>query len=291
MFGTAPNKSVNARVVAHMSPQLEEQEYVLGTHDEELVRLGLQHRVWRPRASDAWRRAGFTAGQTLLDVGCGPGYATIDLAEIVGPRGKVIGIERSPRYLDALHASAQKRGLTNIETLQRDLDTDAFPDVTADGAWVRWVFAFLKRPQDLVSRILDSLRPGGTVVIHEYFDYGTWRFAQRSAAFDEFVMTVMKSWRGSGGEPDIGRDLPSWLEDRGARVVSLQPIIDVISPNNFVWQWPKSFVDIGLRRLVELGDMTDQRADEIRNEFVACESAPHARMITPGVLEIIATKT
>ena len=62
-----------------------DRDYVLGTHDEEIARLGLQHRVWRPRALDAWTRAGFTQGQTLLDVGCGPGHASVDLAELVGP--------------------------------------------------------------------------------------------------------------------------------------------------------------------------------------------------------------
>src|SRR6266513_624084 len=53
-----------------------ERDYVLGTHDDEVARLGLQHRVWRPRALDAWRRAQFTRGQTILDIGCGPGYAS-----------------------------------------------------------------------------------------------------------------------------------------------------------------------------------------------------------------------
>ena len=68
----------------------QEKEYVLGTHDEEIARLRLQHRVWRPRATDAWLRAGFTTGQTLIDLGCGPGYASIDLAEIVGSSGRII---------------------------------------------------------------------------------------------------------------------------------------------------------------------------------------------------------
>ena len=72
-----------------------ERDYVLGTNDEEIQRLALQHRVWRPRALDAWRRAGFTAGQTLLDVGCGPGHATVDLAGIVGPSGRVVAVDRS----------------------------------------------------------------------------------------------------------------------------------------------------------------------------------------------------
>lgn len=75
-----------------------EKDYVLGTHDEEIERLGLQHRIWRSKATDAWQRADFTVGQTLLDVGCGPGYATLDLAEIVGPAGRVVGVDRAPFF-------------------------------------------------------------------------------------------------------------------------------------------------------------------------------------------------
>jgi len=93
-----------------------EKDYVLGTHDEEIERLGLQHRVWRPRALDAWRRAGFTVGQTILDVGCGPGYASVDLAEIAGRSGRVVAIDRSRRFLDALESTARSRALKNLET-------------------------------------------------------------------------------------------------------------------------------------------------------------------------------
>ena len=62
-------------------------DYVLGTHDEEIERLGLQHRVWQQRAFEGWRSAGIGPGQTVLDVGCGPGYAALDLAELVGASG------------------------------------------------------------------------------------------------------------------------------------------------------------------------------------------------------------
>ena len=65
-----------------------DRDYVLGTHNEELARLGLQHRVWRPVVLDCWHRAGITVGKRVLDVGAGPGYATVDLAEIVDPQVK-----------------------------------------------------------------------------------------------------------------------------------------------------------------------------------------------------------
>jgi len=266
-------------------------DYVLGTHDAEVARLGLQHRLWRARALDAWRRAGFTAGQTLLDVGCGPGYASLDLAEIAGPRGWVIAFDRSARFLDALRSAAVRNALPNIATRQVDLDGDDLGVSGADGAWARWVFAFLSKPRDLVARVAAALRPGGAFVIYEYFDYRTWSFMQQSSMFEEFVDAVIRSWRASGGEPDIGRALPDWLEEAGFRVVSLRPFIDVLTPADDLWQWPKAFVDVGAQRLVDLGALSAERAAAIGAEFAARESGSAARMVIPAVLEIVAVRT
>jgi SAM-dependent methyltransferase len=253
-------------------------EYVLGTNDEELSRLGLQHRVWRDRALDAWRRAGFGAGQTILDVGCGPGFATADLAGIAA---RVVAVDQSKRFLEAL---VRDRGKSNIETFQLDLNTEPLPVKDADGVWVRWVFAFVRSPRNLLDRIRAALKPGGMIVIHEYFDYSTWRFSERSEIFENFVATVMRSWRASGGEPDIARELLTWL---GGDVVSAKPLIEVITPRDFMWQWPKTFVNVGLDRLVELGEMTSPDAAAVRKEFARLEAVKGIRMFTPAVLEII----
>jgi SAM-dependent methyltransferase len=271
----------------------QDRDYVLGTHDDEIARLGLQHRVWRPRALDAWQRAGFTIGQTLLDVGCGPGHASVDLAEIVGPAGRVVAIDRSRRFLDALEDTRRRRGLDQLTTQELDLDEAELPGVAADGAdgaWVRWVFAFVKRPRELLARVCGALRPGGALVLHEYFDYSTWRMAPRSPELEEFVRAVMESWRANGGEPDIGLELPRWLGELGFEVKALRPLIDIVPATSFLWQWPMSFVEVGLRRLVDIGHLTPARAEAIARAVAACEAAPHTLMITPAVLEIIAVK-
>jgi SAM-dependent methyltransferase len=275
-----------------MPPSPRERDYVLGTHDEEIVRLGIQHRVWRPRSLDAWRRAGFTVGQTIVDVGCGPGYATLDLADIVGVAGKVVAIDRSRRFLDVVESTRDRLGLDNVETYERELDgiSAPLPVTGADGAWCRWVLCFLKQPRALLERIAAALRPGGTLVIHDYFDYATWRLAPPCAELEEFVSVVMKSWRASGGEPDIALQLPRWLEELGFRIQSLTSIIDIVPPSSFVWQWPKSFVESGTSRFVERGELAPERAEAIVDAYLAAERAPHTRLITPGLMEVIAVR-
>jgi SAM-dependent methyltransferase len=267
-----------------------DRDYVLGTHDDEIARLGLQHDVWRPRALAAWQRAGFNIGQTIIDVGSGPGYATLDLAELVGPRGRVIAVDRSRRFLDALDARRQARGIEHVTVIESDLDDAVFDPSVADGAWCRWVLAFVLRPRDLLTRVATALKPGGVFVSHEYFDYASWRAVPRSVVFEEFVAAVITNWRRSGGEPDIGLEVPRWLEDLGFEIESVEPIIDVITPRDYMWQWPTSFMQIGLDRLIDLGAVTAERGQVFRHALDDVSHSSQARMITPGVLEVIARK-
>lgn len=267
-----------------------EKDYVLGTHDAEIARLGLQHRVWRPRATDAWRRGGFTAGSTLIDLGCGPGFATLDLAEIVGSSGRVLGVDRSRRFLDALDMAARQRGISHLVTLEMDLDERDLPDIEADGIWSRWVYAFVRDPRRLLERAARALKPGGTMVMHEYVDYRAWRLAPRRYEFEEFVTEVIASWRANGGEPDIGLELPRWLGEMGFEIRTLTPISEIARPSDYLWQWPRAFVDTGIARLVELGRISESRAQEMTRAFDDTEAAPHAFQVTPTVIEIIAVR-
>ena len=265
-------------------------DYVLGTHDEEIERLGLQHRAWRERALEAWRSAGIGPGHRVLDVGCGPGYASLDFAELVGPSGRVVEIDKSERFLGALDAKCRERGIENISTHLADLDAGEFPDVVADRAWGRWVFSFVKDPRAVLARIASALTADGVIVMHEYFDYATWRAAPRCPELEEFVSAVMASWRDNGGEPDIALSLPRWLEELGFELRGARPIVDVVQVDQPKWAWVASFVKVGRSRLVDLGYLSPSRSEAIWQAFSALQATPGARMITPALLEIVAAR-
>jgi len=267
-----------------------EKDYVLGTHDDELARLGVQNEVWRPYARLAWQRAGFGPGQTIVDMGCGPGWATLDLAALVGPTGRVIGIDRSRRFLDALTAQATARGLAHVQVVEQDLDEPRFPVSNVDGMWSRWVYAFVREPQALLARAVAALAPGGRLVLHEYSDYRAWKLTPRSDAFDGFVKGVMASWRDAGGEPDIGRALPGWLTDLGMEVESLTPLQFAPRPGDDLWRWPTVFIDVGVQRLVDLGRIDAAEAARIQAAYAALAHTPGAFQLTPTVLEVVAAK-
>ena len=269
---------------------MDDQDYVLGTDDTEVVRLGLQHRVWRPRMLDAWRRAGITEGQSIADLGCGPGYASIDLAHIVGSDGHVTAFERSRRFIAHLEHQCEAQGITNIQAVEADLDVINLPVAAFDGLWCRWVLAFVTAPERLVSQAAKALKSGGVAVFHEYLDYGTWRLSPSHPSLEKFVCTVIESWRETGGEPNIGRALPAMLEREGFAVLATNPIIDVVTPENYVWKWPEAFLRINAERLCALGKISPEDVAEIVTAFDTVKSTPGARMTTPCVIEVIARK-
>jgi SAM-dependent methyltransferase len=259
-------------------------DYVLGTEADEIERLGLQHRVWRSRVLEAWARAGIGEGHTVIDVGAGPGWASADLAEIVGAGGRVIALERSESFLAATRA----RGLANVEVRAQDVCADGFGESVADAAWCRWVLSFVEAPERTIGHIARALKPGGVAVFHEYADYGAWQMMPPDADLDAFRGHVMRSWRDAGGEPDVALSLPAWVDAAGLELVEIRPLIEIVGRGDFTWQWPAAFMAVNARRLAELGYCSDEEAE--RYASVLDRAPPLARMVTPLVAEVIARK-
>jgi ubiquinone/menaquinone biosynthesis C-methylase UbiE len=135
-------------------------EYVLGTDTDELVRLGFQARLWSDDAVSLWKRAGFRPGQTILDVGCGPGFASRDLAQLLGPTGRVVGIDESARFLEHLAGAELTPHSAPIETRLADVQRMELEAGRYDGAYARWVLCFVKDPGAVVANVARALRPG-----------------------------------------------------------------------------------------------------------------------------------
>lgn len=264
-------------------------DYFLGTHDAEVARLGLQHRVWREPMLGAWRRAGLRPGWRVVDVGAGPGYATADLAEVVGPTGEVLAVDRSPRFVSVIEAMARARGLQQVQVQASDL-MEAVAPVGFDMAWCRWVASFTPSVPRLVDWIHRALRTGGVAVFHEYADYASWQFAPPRPRLSEFVREVMASWRATGGEPDVAPALIAALRAGGFRLASLRPLVFATHPGEWTWRWPAAFVATAAARLHELERVPAAWVADVVRELQQAEADPASVMVTPMVLEVIAVR-
>jgi hypothetical protein len=105
---------------------------------------------------------------------------------------------------------------------------------------------------------------------------------------ERFRSLVEKSWRDSGGEPDVALWLPAWLADAGFEIVETRILADIITPADEKWQWPRAFMATGTARLHELGYV---EADEVESMSRLLDDSPEgAHMLTPMVAEVIAHK-
>lgn len=267
----------------------QERDYVLGTNQEELDRLGLQHRIWQPHVLKCWHEAGITLGSKVLDIGAGPGFASRDLAEIIGQTGQVLAVERSSNFVNY---SKQQNELNhpNIKVHELDLMLDEIPQSDFDFTWCRWVACFVPTPEILVEKAAKALKVGGKAIFHEYVNYRSWSLFPYSQPQQEFIEKVVSSWQADGGEPDIALQIPSLLEKHGMKINYTKPHIFTVQPHHYMWNWVTSFVDINLRRMVELGIATEEWTDTVRSEFTQASSNPNSWMMTPCVLEIVAEK-
>jgi SAM-dependent methyltransferase len=223
-------------------------------------------------------------------VGAGPGYATVDLAEIVGPQGEVLAVERSARFLEVARQTCAARQLSHVRFQAADLMEEALDGRDFDYTWCRWVASFVTSPEKLIQRIAAVLRPGGLAIFHEYSHYETFRFIPRRPAMESFSEEVMKSWQAAGGEPNVALQFPSLFREAGLEIVEAHPRILTVTPRSYVWQWPASFIEINLARMRELGRVTEEWCESVRREFREAESDPATLFTTPLFLEILARR-
>jgi hypothetical protein len=107
---------------------------------------------------------------------------------------------------------------------------------------------------------------------------------------ERFREHVIATWRESGGEPDGALQLPGLLGENGFVIRSARPHIFCLHPSDYMWQWPVTFIETYLERLIEMGRIDHKFAQQVRAALASAEKNPNARMLTPLVLEVIAER-
>lgn len=274
--------------------------YVLGTSAGELERLGRQHQIWRDDTLAGWRQAGFGPGQRILDLGCGPGFAALDLAELVGTGGRVLAVDNAEPYLAHLQQQAEDRKMPQLATLTWDLNTgrakptglmaDAPPPLIVpagwDGVWCRWVAMFLNDPEALVQLIAQALRPGGRLVLHEYVQWDTFALIPGGEAVARFVQCCIGHWQASGGDPHIGRRLPELLERHGLRLVQTRSLLACERGDGPKALWLQDFLQCYSPQLAAAGLWSPQDQQQLESELQPARRRS-SLWVTPALVEMI----
>lgn len=268
----------------------EEIAYILGTDEEELHRLGFQHQVWSEAAHGLWERAGFSRGQVILDLGCGPGYDAIDLAHIVGPGGKVIAVDKAPGFTAHLRQTAQSQRLAQISVVESDSAELQLAPESLDGAYARWALCWVPEPEPILNAIATALRAGGAFTAQEYINWSTLRVWPRSQAHQRLVDACLESWELSEGEIDIGGQMPSMLQKQGLRVEHVAPLSRIGRVGSMPWRWVTTFFDSYIPRLIANGLVAESDFEAWKEDQQDLEQNKAAFCYCPQMVEVIGIK-
>jgi SAM-dependent methyltransferase len=179
-------------------------------HHESVLR---SHR-WRTAENSAgYLLPRLRPGLSLLDVGCGPGTITVDLAQRVAP-GQVTAVEVTQDALALARAYAAEQHQEGIDFVVADVHALDLPDNSFDIVHAHQVLQHVADPVQGLTEMRRVCRPGGVVAARDG-DYAGFTWYPRVPELDEWLDLYRRAARANGGEPDAGRRLLSWARAAG----------------------------------------------------------------------------
>ncbi|GAA2131141.1 methyltransferase domain-containing protein [Kitasatospora kazusensis] len=180
-------------------------------HQEAVLR---SHRSRTAANSAAYLLAELRPGQALLDVGCGPGTITADLAELVGPAGRVVAVDTSAEVLAQAAGYVAGRGLSQVVFEAADVFRLPYRDGEFDVVHAHQVLQHVADPVSALREMRRVTAPGGVVAARDA-DFAAMTWYPELPELDEWMALTQRVSRGNGGEPNAGRRLLSWARAAG----------------------------------------------------------------------------
>lgn len=141
-------------------------EYALRLSDGEILRYKTMAAAAREFEGDLWSQAGIVGGAQVADIGCGPGAMLPALAELVGPAGTVIGLDRDEQAVAMARALVAELGLRNVSVMRGSAQATGLDPASLDVVMMRHVLAHNGRSeQAIVDHAASLVRPGGCVYL------------------------------------------------------------------------------------------------------------------------------
>ena len=191
---------------ANMTASSPTSDYALGNTDAEHERLIWQAARVAPITERLFREARIGPGQRVLDIGSGVGDVAMLAARLVGPSGRVVGIERDPKSIAKARARVAEAGLDNVSFTQSDVSE--IPDGEPfDAAVGRFILMFLPDPVATLRSLSRLVRPGGVLAFHEPSWAPVLACLATLPLWSATASIIHETFLRSGANPEMGPDL------------------------------------------------------------------------------------
>ncbi len=194
--------------------------YVLGHSDRELERLSAQARLVDPFTRQFFQEAGIVPGMRVLDAGSGAGDVALLAAELVGERGEVVGVDRSPAALATARARANAQSLANVSFIEGDFREVTF-ERPFDAVVGRYIMAHSPDPVAAVRSLAGHVRAGGVIVLHEV-DYQGARSWPPAPTYDRCCQWIVETQGRLNSDLHVGIKLHSIFVGAGLPAPSMR---------------------------------------------------------------------
>lgn len=241
---------------------------------EEAKRLSKQGQFLAPFTRRLFEDAEITAGMKVLEVGCGAGDVVLLLAEMVGPSGSIVGVDRNPEILETAWKRVRAAGLLNVSLVSGDIGTVALDD-DFDAVVGRLILVHAQDKVELLRKVSTHVRPGGLVVFQEPDHTHLIETWPQARLFEQAWNWWLQATRRAGLERQMGLKLYGMFLDAGlpAPEIRLERVMGG-GPNWGGYDHVASLVRGLLPLIVEGGIATaeevaiDTLAQRIRDEVV-----------------------
>jgi SAM-dependent methyltransferase len=176
------------------------------------ARLDVLARVCAPGTTALLDRLGVGSGARCVDIGCGGGHVTRELALRVGSTGSVVGVDLDATVVELARADATAAQIANIEF--RIADAVSLEPSTYDVAYARCLLSHVDEPGRVAAAMMDALIPSGRVIVEDV-DFTGYFCRPPLPAHDKYVAFYRETVRRRGGNADLGPELPRILLDAG----------------------------------------------------------------------------
>jgi SAM-dependent methyltransferase len=261
--------------------------YALVLSDAEIQRYMAMAERSRETDGRHWQRAGVVPGAVVADVGCGPAAFSVVLASVVGPTGRVIGVERDEQALAAARQVVAAAGAGNVELRHGDAADTGLPNGSVDVVMMRHVLAHNgPDEQRIVDHVAGLVRPGGSVFLVDV-DATALRMLDADPDLHDLNARYLQLHRRRGNDLQTGLRLAQLLGRAGLTVVLHEGTYEIITAAPGMrppsWAAREAMLAEGVaspedvrrwERALDRMDVAEPRPTVFLPQFVAIGAAP-----------------
>jgi SAM-dependent methyltransferase len=253
----------------------------------------LRSHTWRTAEnSAAYLLPHLHPGLTLLDIGCGPGTITADLARRVAP-GRVLGVDAAADVLEQARSNAAVAGAGNARFEPGDVYALGFEDAAFDVVHAHQVFQHLAEPRAAMVELHRVLRPGGLLAGRDS-DYTAFTWAPGDPLLTRWLQLYLDVTGRNGHDARIGPSLLGLARSAGFEDVEVSSSTWTFADPEARHWWGGLWADrVRYSRLAEQAveyELSDaEELEAIARAFLRWADSPDGVFITPHV-EILARR-